>query len=177
MDCSIVDILWLSEGFGVARSGKFDMKPTRWHHYICIHCDPLMMQQKEARRKHPCVLPVCFLKKLAKQCEFPSNLALKKWFWYTVTCNSSLEGSTQEARRKHAGSTHHPIKAELGTHTKKATFLGSTHGCFLHASFCCIINGSQCMFGIITLLQVKAFAVTPLVGKSYTTSSTVVVMT
>ena len=28
MDCSIVDILWLSEGLGVARSGKFDMKPT-----------------------------------------------------------------------------------------------------------------------------------------------------
>ena len=25
-----------------------------------IHCDPLMMQQKEARRKHPC--HVCFLR-------------------------------------------------------------------------------------------------------------------
>ena len=28
-----------------------------------LHCDPLMMQQKEARRKHPCLLPkkVAFL--------------------------------------------------------------------------------------------------------------------
>ena len=50
-------------------------------------------------------------------------------------------GSTQKARRKHPS---FPIKAESGTHTKKATFLGSTHGCFLRASFCCIINGSQC---------------------------------
>ena len=31
-----------------------------------IHCDTLMMQQKEACRKHICVLPACFLKKLAK---------------------------------------------------------------------------------------------------------------
>ena len=33
---------------------------------ICImqlHYDPLMMQQKEARRKHAWVLPVCFLEK------------------------------------------------------------------------------------------------------------------
>ena len=51
----------------------------------------------------------------------------------------------QQARRKHPGSTHHPIKAESGTHSKKSTFLGSTHGCFLRASFCCIINRSQCI--------------------------------
>jgi len=37
----------------------------------------------------------------------------------------------KEARRKHPS---FPIKAELGTHTKKATFFGSTHGCFLRAS-------------------------------------------
>ena len=74
---------------------------------------------QEARRKHTCVLPACFLKKLAKQCEFPSNLALNQGFWYTVTCSSSIVGSTQEACRKH---TSLPIKAESGTHTKKATF-------------------------------------------------------
>ena len=34
MDYSIVDILWLSEAFGGARSEKFDNKLTRWHHYI-----------------------------------------------------------------------------------------------------------------------------------------------
>ena len=28
MDCSIVDILWLSEAFGGARIGNFDMIPT-----------------------------------------------------------------------------------------------------------------------------------------------------
>ena len=28
MDCSIVDILWLSEAFGGARTEKFDIKPT-----------------------------------------------------------------------------------------------------------------------------------------------------
>ena len=49
-------------------------------------------------------------------------------------------GSMQEA----PGSTYHPIKAEWGTHTNKTTFLGSTHGCFLRASFCFIINGSYC---------------------------------
>jgi hypothetical protein len=34
MDCSIVDILWLLQAFGGARNGKFDIKSTRWHHYI-----------------------------------------------------------------------------------------------------------------------------------------------
>ena len=28
MDCSIVNILWLSEAFGGARIGNFDIKPT-----------------------------------------------------------------------------------------------------------------------------------------------------
>ena len=28
MDCSIVDILWLSEAFWGARTGNFDIKPT-----------------------------------------------------------------------------------------------------------------------------------------------------
>ena len=52
-------------------------------------------------------------------------------------------GSMQEARRQHPSL---PIKAESGTHTKNSTFLRSAHGCFLPASFCCIINGSQCSF-------------------------------
>ena len=33
-----------------------------------------------------------------------------------------------------------PISIESGTHTKQATFLGSTHVCFLCATFCDIIN-------------------------------------
>ena len=36
MDCFTVDILWLLEAFGGARTGKFDSKPTRWHHLICL---------------------------------------------------------------------------------------------------------------------------------------------
>ena len=44
------------------------------------------------------------------------------------------------------GSTHEhplsPISIESGTHTKQATFLGSTHVCFLGATFCDIINGA-----------------------------------
>ena len=45
---------------------------------LYIHYNPLMMQQKEACRKHPWVLPACFLEKLAKKCEFLLNLALKQ---------------------------------------------------------------------------------------------------
>ena len=60
-----------------------------------IHCDPLMLQQKEARRQHPCVLPACFLKKLAKQCEFPAKVVILVYY-----CNIK-----QQYRRKHAGST------------------------------------------------------------------------
>ena len=46
-----------------------------------------------------------------------------------------VKGSTQE----HPSS---PISIESGTHTKQATFLGSTHVCFLCATFCDIINGA-----------------------------------
>ena len=46
-----------------------------------------------------------------------------------------VKGSTQE----HPLS---PISIESGTHTKQATFLGSTHVCFLCAAFCDMINGA-----------------------------------
>ena len=55
----------------------------------------------------------------------------------------------EETHRKHPS---FPIKAESGTHTKKATFLESNHGCFLRASFCCIINGSHCMYGNVSII-------------------------
>ena len=35
-----------------------------------------------------------------------------------------------------------PISIESGTHTKQATFLGSTHVCFLGATLCDIFNGA-----------------------------------
>ena len=48
------------------------------------------------------------------------------------------------------GSIHHYPRI----HNKQTTFLGSTHGCFLGASFCDIINGSQ---GISLLMQNSIF--------------------
>ena len=61
-------------------------------------------------------------------------------FFLPISSNPVLP-STHDIRRKHPSLA---INLELGTHTKQATFLGSTHGGFLGDSFCDIINGSQC---------------------------------
>ena len=62
--------------------------------------------------------------------------------------------SEKVAHRQH---TSLPISIESGTHNKQATFLGSTHVCFLGATFCDIINGAQCklvrIFDITKLKQ------------------------
>ena len=97
-----------------------------------MHCDSLMMQQKEARRKHSCVLPKkvafvvwvfdsaligndgCYLR---ASCMLPSILLLKEQAWHSRkhpsfpskpnwtenhTIWSTFQGSTQEA---HMGAT------------------------------------------------------------------------
>ena len=51
----------------------------------------------------------------------------------------------QEACRKHAGSPHHLIKAEWGTHTKKATFLGSTQEAHMGAT--CVLPSVATLTG------------------------------
>ena len=97
-----------------------------------------------------CVLPKKVGKIVWVSCQFSFEVVILVYYCnIKQQCRRKQAGSTQEACRKHAGSTHHPIKAEWGTHTKKATFLGSTHGCFLRASFCCIINGSNCMYNYV----------------------------
>ena len=80
-----------------------------------IHCALLMMSQKESPRNHPCMgaswvisrkvdIMVC----ISAQFSFEKNdgcflLCTSQ----ACSCSSSIEGSTQEACRKHAGSTHH----------------------------------------------------------------------
>ena len=54
-----------------AFKGQIFTSQTKFNFHLIIngdyiHCDTLMMQQKEARKKHPCVLPACSLKKLTK---------------------------------------------------------------------------------------------------------------
>ena len=71
-----------------------------------------------------CVLPACFMR---ASCVLPSILLL-----HVTVCQ------------------HHYFKAKLeGNSHYFANFFrkhaGSTHGCYLRASFCCNINGSQCM--------------------------------
>ena len=63
------------------------------------------------------------------------NLALQNIMGASYYVLAAAEGSTQEA----------PIITYYwtGIHTKQATFLGSTHGCFLGASLCDIIKWSQ----------------------------------
>ncbi len=63
-----------------------------------------MMQQKEARRKHTCMLP----KKVVYLVWFSDSVLIGNDGCYlhaSYYVLYGIEGSTQEARRKHAGST------------------------------------------------------------------------
>ena len=110
-----------------------------------------MMQQKEARRKHPCVLPkkVAFLVwvpnsaligndgcYLCASCMLPSTLLLQEQAWLIHSRNSPIIF----------------FKAILDWNSHLLAYFsrkhaGSTHACYLRASFCCTINGSCCTQG------------------------------
>ena len=132
----------------VQRMGILTVKYFKFDY---IHCDPLMMQQKEARRKHTCMLPkkVAYLVWFSNSvligndgCYLRASCMLPACFLLYYIVHS----------RKHAGSTHHfPcfFKAKLDGNSQHFAYFsrkhaGSTHGCYLRASFCFIINGSYC---------------------------------
>ena len=97
-----------------------------------IHYDLLMTSQKVAPRKHTCVLPKksCLFGVSSRfyanrqRCVFPACYLL-----------TNTVGSTQEAHSKPHENSHHFVYS-----SRKHT--GSTHVCFLCATFCYIINGA-----------------------------------
>ena len=109
-----------------------------------------MMQQKEARRKHPCVLPekvvflvwvsdsaliwwwvlpACFLR---ASCVLPACFLRASWMLTAANMLQYTKITTSKLNW-------------METHTILPTFLRSTQEAHMGASFCCIINGSQCI--------------------------------
>ena len=80
-----------------------------------------------------CVLPACFLR---ASCMFPSTLLL----------NVTVVYQNHYFKAKLAGNSHY-----FANFFRKHA--GSIHGCYLRASYCCIINGSCCIKTWSTLLN------------------------
>ena len=111
-----------------------------------------------------CMLPECFLLYCCYMLQYTKITTSKLNWTETHTILPTFLGSTQEA---HMGAScvlpsilllhitviyqNHHFKAKLDWNSHYLVYFfrkhaGSTHGCYLRASFCCIINGSCCIF-------------------------------
>ena len=128
-----------------------------------VYYAPLMMSHKKSPTGASWVIPRMVDKMVWVSAQFSTKenndyfLLLDRAGQVTTDWEKKTMGDSWLYSRNHPGITHHfllpnssisvlsmelPIinYKESGTHTKLATFLGSTHGWFMGDSFCDIIN-------------------------------------
>ena len=139
-----------------------------------------MMSQKESPRNHPWVIP----KKVACLVWDPDSrlkvndgrflllvlllsradiLLIGRRKWWVIPSSISALPSSNNSRRNHLSLT---INLESGSHTKKATCLGITHGWFLGDSCRAIIYGAYYSLQKVWLTQGTRLLGTKIAGES-----------